>query len=310
MTALLLAIGHSPTSPFQPYIKKTTYHATQVTSTVDRGKQDAAMVSIFIDGHDLASISKSDLNFLHVLNFSEQILQWMDNLANNGIAHRNIKPENFIVQNSGTLFLIGLESDHCESKKHFGTSGYRAPEVILQNQCDYLLSDLYSSGVAISQLLTFDLKKWNDRDNFILAIKKDGIITEDTLDTLKTKVENSFSESSEKFIGKIIEAYNHDPDFSRCKDALIPPLLEIFDVVVGLTRFNPDERLKLKEALKKIKSIKNKITKIYSPGSDSAKEQTGDSSNLSTTETSVTYFDFFAKEAELLRTIDAPTLSR
>lgn len=69
------------------------------------------------------------------------------------IAHRDIKPDNMLLSDSGRLVLcdfgLSRQVDRCRTMTRCGSPAYVAPEVI--SGCDYDISvDIYSLGIGTS----------------------------------------------------------------------------------------------------------------------------------------------------------------
>ena len=73
-----------------------------------------------------------------------------------GIAHRDLKPENFMLSPAGKLKLMdfGLARSQPGQTVAGGTPGYMSPEQIRGDESELSLSDQYSLGVTIFELLT------------------------------------------------------------------------------------------------------------------------------------------------------------
>ena len=79
-------------------------------------------------------------------------------LHNRGIVHRDVKPENVIVEKSGRVVLIDFNASRIESSANkdtviMGTVGYASPEQLGLAQTD-ARTDIYAIGVLYNVMLT------------------------------------------------------------------------------------------------------------------------------------------------------------
>lgn len=79
-------------------------------------------------------------------------------LHNLGIIHRDVKPENVIVDNTGRVVLIDFNASRIESSASkdtiiMGTVGYASPEQLGLSQTD-ARTDIYAAGVLYNVMLT------------------------------------------------------------------------------------------------------------------------------------------------------------
>lgn len=79
-------------------------------------------------------------------------------LHDRGIVHRDVKPENVMVEKSGRIVLTDfnasrIESDASKDTVIMGTVGYASPEQLGLSQSD-LRTDIYATGVLYNVMLT------------------------------------------------------------------------------------------------------------------------------------------------------------
>ena len=121
------------------------------------------------------------LQHLGLINLSEemiikylyQISSALAYLNKNGIAHRDVKAENIVLDSKGNAILIDLglaESSNIEHCSTFcGTSYYLAPEVIKGEEYDARKSDVWSLGILLYAMLTQSFPYDDENINIILS---------------------------------------------------------------------------------------------------------------------------------------------
>lgn len=115
-------------------------------------------------GKDLAVTlkEKSPMDFKRVLELSMDILGALRVLHQNGIVHRDLKPANIMVDQKGKGILIdfGLAKDLLSNTNltstgsKLGTPSYMSPEQLIDSSKVGPLSDIYSFGAILFELLT------------------------------------------------------------------------------------------------------------------------------------------------------------
>lgn len=129
------------------------------------------IVMEYIDGIALTEyIAKQGvLKWKDVVHFTMQILKALQHAHDRGIVHRDIKPQNVMLLNDGTIKVMDFgiarfnrETDKTVSEKAIGSVHYISPEQARGDVTDER-SDIYSVGVMMYEMLTG--KKPFDGDN-------------------------------------------------------------------------------------------------------------------------------------------------
>ena len=116
-------------------------------------------VEEFIEGEFLSKmIEKKFFDEDTAENFLLQICDGLKVLHSENIIHRDIKPDNLILQTDGQIKLIDFDiarifkADKQRDTKQFGTDGYAAPEQFGHSQTDSR-SDIYALGKTLEEIL-------------------------------------------------------------------------------------------------------------------------------------------------------------
>ncbi len=103
---------------------------------------------------------KRGLTVRETLGFAKQLLTALDHLHRKGVIHRDVKPENILIDEHNHLRLIDLGvsrierlHEKAEGASPVGTPSYMAPELFAGQQADER-ADVYSAGVTLYEMLT------------------------------------------------------------------------------------------------------------------------------------------------------------
>lgn len=130
---------------------------------IDFLPEDNALIMQYIDGMNGEQILESagPLDGVKLLAIARSLCNAMSYAHSKGIAHRDIKPGNIIIDSKGQMWLIdfGIAKEmHATSLTDTGlppfTPQYAAPERSAQKQYDPYLSDIYEIGATICRLAT------------------------------------------------------------------------------------------------------------------------------------------------------------
>ena len=132
---------------------------------VDETDGAAFLVMDRIEGRTLCDhVDDRLLDELDTLDVAEQVLDILVAAHEKGVIHRDLKPDNLVVDDNGTIRLLDfgiarlLDDDssvHTKTGITFGTPGYMAPEQALgQKERISPRTDLYALGATMFMLLT------------------------------------------------------------------------------------------------------------------------------------------------------------
>ena len=136
------------------------------------------IVSEFVEGEPLAKLigEEGQFNPLRTARIVRQISYALSEAHQNGILHRNLKPENIILTISETgieqVKLINFGVSHGEITK--ANLAYKAPEEIERGISTYA-SDIYALGVIVYQMLIGQLPFPADTKSELLREQKAGL---------------------------------------------------------------------------------------------------------------------------------------
>lgn len=139
-----------------------------IIHVIDKGTTSSGrpvFIMEFVEGQTLSDVIYQDsLTFNRKVDLVIQICKGLAYAHKLGVIHRDIKPANILVDNEGNARLLDFgiasffkdkhASDESEAKLVMGTEAYMAPEQHLGIAETSELSDIYSLGVVIYELLT------------------------------------------------------------------------------------------------------------------------------------------------------------
>ena len=118
----------------------------------------------YVEGMSLGEIIRSQgaLPLPLALNWLNQAIGGLEYIHNKGVVHRDVKPDNMIVDSSGILKVmdLGLAKEHFEGDQSMTMTGmvmgspqYMSPEQINDSKTVDHRTDLYSLGISFYQML-------------------------------------------------------------------------------------------------------------------------------------------------------------
>ncbi|HEY1337572.1 MAG TPA: tetratricopeptide repeat protein, partial [Bryobacteraceae bacterium] len=118
----------------------------------------------FVEGPDLAGLIEKDgrLPLDRALKFAKQLCAALEAAHNEGVVHRDLKPQNILIDRSDTLFVSdfglakSLEAEATmltRTGQILGTPRYMSPEQVEAGSIDHR-SDLYAFGLILYEMVT------------------------------------------------------------------------------------------------------------------------------------------------------------
>jgi len=131
---------------------------------VDAEKSRPYLVMEFLDGQTLADVlaKRKPLPEGEAISYASRICEALEYLHANGIAHRDLKPQNIMVCTDGTIRLFDFGIARVEKARRLtfvgltpamGTPDYISPEQVKGKRGDHR-SDIYSLGAMLYEMVT------------------------------------------------------------------------------------------------------------------------------------------------------------
>lgn len=127
---------------------------------VARGDDEAIVMEEYIEGMSVGDVLQGGLYTEEgVTQICRSVCDALSVLHYNGIIHRDVKPDNIMVTNTGDVKLIDFNAskeykeESAKDTRVLGTTGFAAPEQYGISQSD-ARTDIYAVGVLINVMLT------------------------------------------------------------------------------------------------------------------------------------------------------------
>src|SRR5258706_380305 len=147
----------------EEYTLVESIHSRQVARVYRHGKSEehAYLVMEFFEGGDLNKrLAGKPIDPLEALRIFRELMFALGEIHEKGILHRDLKPQNLMFREDGTLALLdfGIAKqidaiDRTHQGEVLGTPRYMSPEQVQGRALD-LRTDIYSAGVLLYQMLT------------------------------------------------------------------------------------------------------------------------------------------------------------
>ena len=167
----------------EPRLLATLNHPNIVTIlTAEKQEQVFFIVMEFVPGETLESIVERDgpLDLARALDYTCQICNAVDHAHRHGVLHRDLRPSNVLVSDSGLVKVADFgTSRFLEIAAHgttiIGSPPYMAPEQFHGKAV--FASDIYSVGVTMYQMLTGDLPYDTRSPSELDRLKRGELVT-------------------------------------------------------------------------------------------------------------------------------------
>jgi serine/threonine protein kinase len=116
-----------------------------------------------------------------------QLINGLENIHYHGICHRDLRPENLLINSSYILKIIDFDLCNCYDKNNLlstpcGSPNFLAPEMLNQKKYDGFISDIWCTGVILFEMLCHRLPfSENDKEKLFEKISKGEIVFPHTM---------------------------------------------------------------------------------------------------------------------------------
>ena len=147
----------------EPRLLAALDHPNIVSITTAEKEDDIFFIVMeYVNGDTLENIISHDgaLDTARVVNYTRQIATAIDHAHRQGVIHRDLRPPNVLVSNSGTLKVADFGTSRFLEIAAHGTTVIGSPPYMAPEQFEgkaVFASDLYSLGITMYQMLTGSL---------------------------------------------------------------------------------------------------------------------------------------------------------
>ena len=208
-------------------------NVVKVTDLIDE-ENTVAIVMEYVDGKTLTALSaEHKFTDEEIELYLKQMLQALFYIHNQGVIHRDIKPSNFILGKDGHLkltdfgisksFLINSDFTQTSTSMSLGTPMYMSPEQVRSTKDVTQLTDIYSLGVVLWQLVSgkkpYSSETTSAFDLQLKIVQQDLPFTHTHWDSIIQKAtqkeENMRFQSAEEFLMALENKEIVENDFER-----------------------------------------------------------------------------------------------